>query len=425
MRAAALRAADRIGARLVRDAVREGRRATWLGDQMEAVKHQWQTALKPCGADLYSGTAGVAMFLARLYHATGEPLFHRTADAAFEHSFSLRESIPPEIRGSLWSGWAGIAWALIDAGGATGEGAWTERGLTILDEVARLDPVPGMLDVTTGSAGLIPFLLDLYRTRNIQAALDAAVHHGEALLSEANHSAHGCSWATMPRIEGFENRDLTGLSHGAGGIALALFELGQATGERRFSEVGERAIAYEQHWFSPRHSNWPDFRELPLNTPEAQWTYSATWCHGAPGLALARLRSWQITGRPEYRQQAEAALRATLASVQGAVPGQESWCLCHGTAGNADVLLMAAEMLGDQAWRDPVRQAATRGIETYENGGLPWPPGVNGGVENPSLMLGTAGTGWFFLRLAASDTVPCVLLFGRRADRETVTTTSI
>jgi lantibiotic modifying enzyme len=73
-------------------------------------------------------------------------------------------------------------------------------------------------------------------------------------------------------------------------------------------------------------------------------------------------------------------------------------------------VLAAAQRLGDDSWHDRVAQAAARGVATYENAGLPWPPGVNGGVDNPSLMLGSAGTGWFFLRLAAPGAVPSVLM---------------
>jgi class II lanthipeptide synthase len=405
----ALEVADRIGARLVRDAVRDGNRATWLGDHMEPLHHQWQPVLKPCGADLYSGTPGIGMFLARLFKLTGEPLFRATADAAFEHALSMRETTPPEVRGSVWSGWAGTARAMIDAGGALDAAAWLERGLELAAAVARLDPELGGLDVMGGSAGVIPFLLDVHRRHGLPLALDAAVRHGERLLSAANRSDHGLSWTTMPQAEGFSTRDLTGLSHGAGGVALALFELAAVTGDARFTDAAERGVAYEQHWFSPRHRNWPDFRELPIDAPEAQWGWSATWCHGAPGIALARLRAWELTRRPEYREQAEAALHTTAATLQTAAPGMESWCLCHGTAGNADVLLVAAERLGDSSWQEAVASAAARGVATYEQGDLPWPPGVTGGVDNPSLMLGSAGTGWFFLRLAAPTSIPSVL----------------
>jgi len=376
---------------------------------MEPLHYQWQTVLKPCGPDLYAGTSGIAMFLARLGALTGEPLFLATAAAAFEHAWSMRDATPLDARGSVWAGWAGAARALLDAGEALGDGAWIARGVEMADAVSRLDPAPGALDVMSGSAGLIPFLLDQHRRRGLRGALDAAVRHGETLLSAANRSDEGWSWTTMPQADGYRTRDLNGLTHGAAGIAAALFELAAATGDARFGEAAARGIDYEQRSFSTTHRNWPDFRELPADAPEAQWGYTATWCHGAPGIALARLRAWELTERPEYREQAEIALQTTAATLQTAAPGTESWCLCHGAAGNADVLLVAAERLRQPSWRDSVGAAAARGVATYEDGGLPWPPGVTAGVDNPSLMLGSAGTGWFFLRLAAPDSIPSVL----------------
>jgi lantibiotic biosynthesis protein len=411
VRESALRTADRIGARLVRDAVRDGVRATWLGEQMEPVNGQWTVVLTSCGHDLYSGTPGIAMFLARLCQQTGERQFAIAAEAAFAHALSGIDNLPIEVKGSLWSGLSGLAWALLDAGTALQRGDWIERGLQLVSIVESLDPVADSRDVTVGSAGVIPFLLHVHRRYGRQSSLTAALRHGESLLASARRSDGGCSWRTLPEMPGYENRDLTGLSHGAAGIALALFELAHVTGDRRFDAAATQGFAYEQRWFSPQRSNWPDFREMMPNTPEAQWNYSATWCHGAPGIALARLRAWQLTGRPEYRAQAEIALRTTAASLENTPLGMGSWCLCHGTGGNADVLLVGSEILGDPAWQAVAVRAAQRGINTYEDGELPWPPGVNGASENPSLMLGNAGVGWFFLRLADSSRTPSVLLF--------------
>ena len=40
----------------------------------------------------------------------------------------------------------------------------------------------------------------------------------------------------------------------------------------------------------------------------------------------------------------------------------------------------------------------------------PWPCGVMSGGETPNLMLGTAGIGYFYLRLYDAAAVPSVLL---------------
>jgi hypothetical protein len=39
------------------------------------------------------------------------------------------------------------------------------------------------------------------------------------------------------------------------------------------------------------------------------------------------------------------------------------------------------------------------GIEKYHNTYLPWPCGIKGAAETPSLMLGLAGIGHFYLQL--------------------------
>ena len=42
----------------------------------------------------------------------------------------------------------------------------------------------------------------------------------------------------------------------------------------------------------------------------------------------------------------------------------------------------------------------------------PWPYGVTSGGETPNLMLGTAGIGYFYLRLYDAAAIPSVLLLG-------------
>ena len=57
-----------------------------------------------------------------------------------------------------------------------------------------------------------------------------AAELGERLLAAAECDERGCSW---PSVLAPHRPHLTGYSHGAAGIGMALFELWQATGERR------------------------------------------------------------------------------------------------------------------------------------------------------------------------------------------------
>jgi lantibiotic modifying enzyme len=405
------RAADRIGARLSRDAVWDGVRCNWLGDSLEAVLYQWRPVHRSFGPDLYAGTSGIALFLARLYQRTGESVFRATAAGGLEQAASRAAGIPPQARHGMYSGWGGIARAFIDCGEIFGDDRWRAQGLDMLAEAAHQEPGEYALDVLSGVAGLIPFLV---RTASQRAGLlEAAVRLGDWLADRANRSDAGCSWTTVSPAEAPAQRDLTGYSHGAAGIATALLELWKATGEARFRSAAEDGFRYEQSWFSPQHQNWPDFRDhsgmaSPTAGAPQQPAFMLAWCHGAPGIALSRLRAWQLTGDNAWREQAEVALASTWRSLQMGGPGQENFSLCHGSAGNADILLTAAQVLGNDSWRQAAQQVGLRGAEIYDKSDVPWPSGLMTGGENPTLLLGSAGTGYFYLRLS-DPSIPSVL----------------
>jgi lantibiotic modifying enzyme len=122
------------------------------------------------------------------------------------------------------------------------------------------------------------------------------------------------------------------------------------------------------------------------------------------------LRAFQITGDPEIKTQAEIAVRSTARGLSNSIPGQESYCLCHGVAGNAEALILASSILGDSHYMRLARQAGIRGLELYQRAGLNWPCGITGGGLNPSLLLGVAGIGYFYLRLHDPVQFPSVLI---------------
>jgi lantibiotic modifying enzyme len=87
-----------------------------------------------------------------------------------------------------------------------------------------------------------------------------------------------------------------------------------------------------------------------------------------------------------------------------------NFSLCHGLGGNADLLINASIVLDDPARMALPEQAGDQGIEQIERQDLRWPCGVTEGDETPNLMLGTAGIGYFYLRLWDPRLVPSVLI---------------
>ena len=399
-----LETADRLGARLCRDAIWAGPRCNWMGDSMEFLNGNWTVAHRSFGPELYNGTSGVALFLGRLFAATGEDRFRLSAEGAIEQALSRKSAMSAYARIGFYTGLTGMAYVLTEIGRHA-------EAIRILEELAADDLPAYGLDVLGGCAGAIPALLLMRQSLNRPLLLDFAVRLGERLLNTAEKSDFGWSWNTVNLPPEQPHQDLTGFSHGVAGIAWALLELFQVTGDARFRTAAEEGFRYERHWFDAERENWPDFRSLYDPTAVSKTPgFPLAWCHGAPGIGLSRLRAYQITGDEIFRGEAEAAIRTTAKSLdyEGG-----SFALCHGTAGNAELLLYAAEVLGNSEYEAVAAKTGRDGIDKYEKQRNPWPCGVTGGGETPDLMLGLAGVGYFYLRLYDAEKIPPIVILAR------------
>src|SRR5688572_17260249 len=416
-----LEAADFIAARLCRDALWSGGRCNWLGDSMEYVGGQWAVAHRAFGPDLYSGTSGVAFFLAEAFAKTAEPLFRETAEGGARHALSRLEEMTAAARIGFYTGHTGIGYALTRIGELLGAREFVDRGLQVVEALAEVEPDERATDVLAGSAGAVPALIRLHGKHGRAPLLELARRHGEFLVGAARKTATGWSWNTLNVAPEQRRQDLNGFSHGAAGIAWALLELWKATGEARFRVAAEQGFAYERQWFDPQQENWPDFRGLYDSWAGSggQPGFMAAWCHGAPGIGLSRVRAYELTGDEVYRREAEAALRCTSRTLAApAAQGQSNYSLCHGSAGNAELLIYAARALGDDSHRALAEQVGRFGVEQYRKAQGPWPCGVLQGGETPGLLLGLAGIGHFYLRLHDPAAIPSVLIILPEEERE-------
>lgn len=397
-----LEAADSIGARLCRDALWAGSRCNWMGASMEFVGNTWAVVHRVFGPELYNGTAGIALFLARLFEATNEKLYRTTAEGGIRQALSRLEDINPTAHAGFYTGLMGIAYTSLQLGETFGNQEFIEKGLQLVETLVKDNPDQQALDVLAGSAGCIPALLNIQQRYQKDYLLDLAIRHGEHLLETARKSENGWSWNTL---EDFTRHDLTGFSHGTAGIAWALLELFRVTRQEKFRAGAEQGFLYERHWFSPQHGNWPDFRSFqvprtPTTGAEETPTYMVAWCHGAAGIGLSRLRAYHLLGEEVFLHEVEAALRTTVQGLQQAIlTNQGNYSLCHGNAGNAELLIYASRVLGNTDYKAIADQVGKHGIEQHQKNAIPWSCGVIGGGETPNLMLGLAGIGYFYLRL--------------------------
>jgi lantibiotic modifying enzyme len=415
--ASALDAAAGIGAALCRSAYRgrDGRRCNWVGRSPDEVREAGGPVTPTAaalGPELYGGSSGVALFLAELHALSGDPDCRRTAAAAAWRSIDVVERGPggPSAALSFFGGRLGVAFAAHRVAALTDDEALVARAEALLDTLADGLDAPHLLDVIGGNAGAIPALLALGRPRDV----GLAVALGEELLSLAARDGDVWTWdagkvagpAVAPRL-------LTGLAHGASGLAVPLLELHAATGRGDFLEAARGAFAYEDALFDPDRSNWPDLRAHGASAGRAVPTAFATaWCHGAPGIALARVRAAALDpgARDAHLAVARAALDTTRTAALNALafPNADA-SLCYGLSGLAEVLQVGGLSLDNRAFSGAAAEIADALVARHAGSGR-WPSGLASRGPNPSLMLGVAGIGHFLLRQHAPYLVPPVLL---------------
>lgn len=412
--------ATRIGRRLSATARWNADVCTWMvstsGD-WDGVSPQSPDA---AGGGVYRGTAGIALFLAALYRATGGAEFARTAAGAARHA--LDDTPNPRPQFGFHGGRVGVAFAAAQVGRAVGDASLLAAAADHLAPLAGHED-ESSIDVVAGAAGAIAPLLHLARILERPALHAMAARLAESLIQRAERGPAGWSWGDDQQTS--DARHLCGMAHGAAGMGCGLLEMHAATGDRRFAYGAEQAFVYERQFFDPERGNWMDLRhsgvtrhlqrrDLDALRDEVRRNglipftprWMSAWCYGAPGIALTRLRALQLLGSDVYRQESDAALAEAVRSLDD----MDNASLCHGALGNAEPLLWGADILGRPELRARAEAEGAMWAERIEAGGRPWPCGTPGRVPDPGFMLGEAGIGHFYLRLHDSATPPLLLV---------------
>lgn len=404
--------AEKIGQCLVQNAVWYQDRCNWIGADRNyhSFKRPYSIIYKALSPDLYSGTSGVAMFLAELYVATRDNAVRRTAIGAIRHALSRAVDLQTSSRVALYTGWIGIALAASRIGIVLEEEDLVQHATKLLHCILRKPSETNEFDLLSGTAGAIAGLVVLQEVLKDKSLLEFAGKLGDELLMSADKSSIGYSWkSNFPT-----HRNLTGFSHGAAGVGYSLLELYHATGDSRYRIGAEQAFRYEHHWFDSVVGNWPDFRKDQGHRRKIPNSFSIAWCHGAPGIALSRLRSYKLLKDELSSKEALVALETTRTATERMIlTGTKDFSLCHGLLGNAEALMFGNRVLGTEVFdaHKIVRQVTNMTMK-YVN----WACSHNESNITPCLMLGLAGIGYFNLRLY-NHAAPSILMLEPEAYR--------
>jgi len=380
---------------------------------------------------IFQGTAGVAWFLAELHQHTEDRNIKQAANGAIRHALLSAEHMPENSFG-FYAGRVGVSYVATKVGQYFDRPQYVNRAADLLtplfgspNEEENTIIKPPRTEIIRGCAGAIPALLHLSVWHDSGRLANLAFSLGESLIRRAFHEPVGWSWRRPDANRASRMRHLTGYSHGASGIGHALLELYAVSGAERYRYAAEQAFLYERQFFNQEISNWLDLRHLEARglaiddmdelkrriredeISPSEETYMATWCHGAPGIGLTRLRAYDLTGNNIHLSEAEAALKTTSSTLD--LPSW-NYSLCHGYAGNCETLLYGASVLEEPSLRKKAVSCGEFGETHIEDGAPSFPCGTNDGSPDPSLMIGKAGIGYFYLRLYSEETPSCLFL---------------
>jgi class II lanthipeptide synthase len=393
--------ADKIAEELSRYAIRRGPGAAWIGLDWLGDSEVFQ--LVCLGPELYNGVSGIALFLAAHAAVSGRKSSSELAIAGLAH-----------LRKDLRSRNAARMARSLGIGGATGLGSIVyaltviskllhDDGLLVDAHVAAalftddLIAADKHLDVMGGSAGAILGLLRLYRDTQSSDVLKRATKCGEHLLDQRRVGPEGRrSWSG----QGSGPQGLNGMSHGAAGFAFALASLAAATECDEFAKAASECIAFENFSYDAARNNWPDLR----GDGEPGWP--CQWCHGAPGIGLARIATTKRGGSDSKVLTTD--IRNALAGVERSWPVQVD-TLCCGTLGSIEFFCEAGSALG----RSDLCELASRRLMTVleaatSAGDYRWNNGDR--KFNLGLFRGLAGVGYISLR-QVDRSLPNVLIW--------------
>lgn len=351
-----LPAAVEIGKALERQAIRTDEGAAWLSLTSDA---QGNIATQMPGGDFASGSAGTAVFLARLGEATGEQRWTSLALEAMRLSDHYWTRCAEFDGAAPWSAYYG-AGSLLLAGGAA-------KSLTVHPSIREM---------------LVRWLETADRDRtwlkmngDHLAGLPGWVLALAALSSEFPVAQDLLKPALSRLLEPSLSASLTtpGLAHGTAGWVMAVTAAARALGEGRAMQAAQEMI-------STFPEKWAQFEIRP----SVQKDPPGGWCNGAIGLMAAAA---EHPATADYAREFFKKARPWFAGGHG---GHH---LCCGEAGRVLLLARAASLLSDAEFSAEARRCAEALLGHAGQHGFLIFQGIPERLTIPGWLNGVSGIG--------------------------------
>lgn len=351
----------------------------------------WKRRNKPLGYHLYDGISGIALFFSALYNETNERKYRhlalKTINPLRKENFAYYNGKRNENHSlGIGSGYPAYMYALIVMSQFLQEDMFKHINYYLSFITSEGMSENEHDDILHGLAGTILSLLKVYEVTKNDLALQLAALAGENLIKRQRQNDE------QPK-----RKMLTGFAHGAAGISYALFKLYAVTKNEPLKMGARKYLQYERNVYSVKHHNWPDFRGESIQ-------YLNSWCHGATGIGLARLGSFQYCPDKEMIHEINNVFEKNVNSAYTNV-----FHLCCGNFGRVEFLLTYVDRY-DKTKKEIAHNYLAKLLHHIQ-----FESNVHQLLHDQSLsagfFLGLSGIGYQFLRMHAPQVYPSILLF--------------
>jgi hypothetical protein len=422
---AAALAGAQSAARWIRSARRENPAGlTWLPEPDHPEKEKTVSGL----TGIYSGSAGIVLFLVELARATGDAealadvvrgadyLAATWRDEAATASPLMGAARNPDFQ----NGTSGIAFVLAEAARLTGHRHYRSAAVAIADDVAEAaratdDGViwSGIPTVGLGDGGIILFLLWAAREFDRPAYREIAVRAGEHILAHGQSDPRGGLRWDGPSLERFgvpAGAAMPNFELGTAGVAYVMARLYEETRDARFLAAARGGADHVRALATVKG----DAALLFYREPDHTDMYYLGYCHGPVGTARLFYELYRLTGEPEDLGWTERFAEGIVATGAPEKLSPGLWnvvCQCCGNAGILDFFVSLWQATGRDEYRRFAERVAdqllSRGSD-LDGKGLRWyqawtrvqPWNV---TAETGYMIGAAGVGAALLHLYLAE----------------------
>lgn len=342
--------------------------------------------------EIYDGNSGIGILFLEMYLNTKEEIYREYLRKIFNRVKERYTSYEFKNNG-FYTGKLGVLYFL--------EKCNYHLQLKLdLSELYRLnkDQPTHRFELLNGLCGEIISLIHLHDlTGNKSILMDLNLKVQE-LIEGIKIGKDGIFWDVAP----LHSVSLAGFSHGLSGIAFTLKQLANYFRNSSFNYLSNLALCEENALFREHLSNWIDLRknmkdvkDKVLSTKEFPASYADTvaWCHGAPGIGMARI-SDLIKDDDEY---INVALEKTNHVINSNI--KNDFTLCHGLSGLAMLNIEMYKWTKKDEYLNKNEGLIQKIKHEHKHSRL-----TNGYSSKnikqefcPSLFLGTSGIAYFLL----------------------------